>query len=62
MTCERCATRRAVWCALEDPEQDAATLFGDDVVAICLCLPCLDASEAEGPWSAVYRIDDRRPA
>jgi hypothetical protein len=60
--CERCATRKALWTAVEDPEQDAAMLFGDDVVAMCLCGKCLEASEQDGPWSAVYRIDPRRPA
>jgi hypothetical protein len=63
MTCERLGCRRrALWCALEDPEQDCAELFGDDVVGICLCGACLRASEADGPWSAVFRIDPRRPA
>lgn len=61
MRCERCGTRRALWAAIEDPEQEAAVLFGDDVVAMCLCLPCLEVTEVDGPWSAVYRIDERRP-
>lgn len=57
MKCERCGTRKALWTAIEDPEQD-----GDETLALCLCTKCLEASERDGPWTAVYRIDDRRPA
>ena len=62
LKCERCGARKALWTALEDPEQDAALLFGDDLVGMCLCTRCLEASEQDGPWTVVYRINDHRPA
>jgi hypothetical protein len=62
LRCERCGTRKALWTAIEEPEQDAAMLFGDEVVAMCLCTRCLELSEQDGPWSAVYRIDPARRA
>ena len=60
--CERCGTRKALWCAVDEPENDSALHFGDEPAAMCLCLSCLEATEQDGPWSAVFRIDDRRPA
>lgn len=61
LRCERCGTRRALWATLDEPEQEGAA-FGDETLAMCLCTGCLDASEADGPWNLVVRIDPRRAA
>jgi hypothetical protein len=54
--CERCGTRRALWTCIDLPEEEGAR-FGDEVAALCLCTRCLEASEQDGEWTAVYRID-----
>lgn len=59
--CEHCTTRRALWCAVDLPEEEGAR-FGDEVAGRCLCLPCLEASELDGEWDFVVSLRDRKPA
>lgn len=56
LRCERCGSRRAVWACVDEPEQEGAT-FGDEVLGMVMCTPCLDLSEADGPWDLVARLD-----
>lgn len=55
--CDRCETGRARYCAIDEPENDGALIFGDVISGRLLCPACLTATEADGPWSSVERLD-----
>jgi hypothetical protein len=44
-------------CAIDAPEQDGGLMFGDPLLGLLLCGSCLTATEADGPWSSVERLD-----
>lgn len=55
MTCDRCG-RPASHCAWDEPENDGALMFGDELLGMLLCARCLAASMAEGPWDGVEAL------
>lgn len=60
MRCERCGARgRVLWACVDEPEEESVVLFGDEVLGLVLCSPCLDRSERDGPWDIVTRLDGR---
>ena len=42
--------------AIDEPENEGALMFGDQIAGVLLCTPCLDATEADGPWSFVEAL------
>lgn len=60
-TCLYCGARQNLWRVIDEPENDCALLFGDEAVARVLCEPCLEASERDGPWAAVARLEVGAP-
>jgi len=57
LSCERCLRRPAALCATDEPENEGALLFGDELVGVLLCRPCLRETEEDGPWSAVDELE-----
>ena len=58
--CERCGARgRVLWACVDEPEEEGAVFFGDQVEGMALCGPCVEVTEADGPWSLVTRLDGR---
>jgi len=51
VTCERCKRRPAVVAVV-----DAPGFLWDEVLGRVLCGPCLDATEADGPWDEVHEL------
>lgn len=57
MTCDRCQTRPADVVAIDEPDNDGALLFGDQVADRMLCGHCLRVTEADGPWHDVIHLE-----
>jgi hypothetical protein len=61
LLCERCLRARAVASASDEPENDGALFFGDELVGVLLCASCLRETEQDGQSSAVDPIDPGDP-
>lgn len=57
MTCERCRHRRAHYVVWDEAENDAALIFGDQLIGMVLCGLCLVTSELDGPWDGVELLE-----
>lgn len=53
MTCDHCHDAPPLVCAIDEPEQEGALMFGDPLLGVLLCRTCLALTEADGPWSSV---------
>lgn len=42
--------------AIDEPENEGALMFGDQIAGVLLCTSCLALTEADGPWSFVEDI------
>lgn len=52
-TCDRCTEQPATVTVFDEPDNDAALMWGDKVAIRHLCGACLAETEADGPWHRV---------
>lgn len=57
MTCDRCHQHPATVCCVDEPDNDGALMFGDQVAGRMLCDECLTVAVADGPWHEVIGLE-----
>jgi len=55
--CERCNDAPPHVCAIDLPSNDGGLMFGDQVLGMLLCAPCLFITSVDGPWDVVEVLD-----
>jgi hypothetical protein len=45
----------AVW---DEPENEGGLMFGDELLGLLLCGPCLRETEGQGPWHGVELLEE----
>ena len=58
MTCESCGAEPAVACVWDEPDNEGAMLFGDELIGLLVCEDCLHRSQALGPWAGVELLEE----
>lgn len=58
MTCERCGGGHAVVAVWDEPENEGGLMFGDELLGLLLCGPCLRETEGQGPWHGVELLEE----
>lgn len=56
MRCDRC-TEAATHVAWDEPENEGALMFGDEVIGVALCDRCLAETLELGPWDGVEPLE-----
>ena len=42
----------------DEPENEGALMFGDQLAGLLLCGACLRETEADGPWDGVELLEE----
>jgi hypothetical protein len=54
--CERCHERPPTCCVVDLPDTEAMVEFGNEIVGLLICDPCLSETEREGEWDMVVDL------